>query len=177
MNIYGGNICDGKAESGGNIAVFHGCDLNMYAGTISGGTSVNTIAQNAEMLYEYRSNDRDALATMKKHFEAAIDFYRTKGIQVTVTQVGDRPCSGDVDEARHQALKDRALAAIKNNYGLDAKLLSGSTDGNIPLSMGIPAVCIGCVIGGKAHTREEFVEISSLKPGYDTAFEMILHHF
>jgi len=42
MNIYGGNIYGGKAESGGNIAVFHGCDLNMYGGTVSGGTATAT---------------------------------------------------------------------------------------------------------------------------------------
>jgi len=146
-------------------------------GTISGGTSVNTIAQHAEMLYEYRSDDRKALEIMRKHFESAIEFYRTKGIKVTVTQVGDRPCSGDVDEARHQALKNRALTAVKRYYQVEAALNSGSTDCNIPLSLGIPAICMGCLNGAGAHTREEYVKIDSLKPGYYVAFEMILHHF
>ena len=146
-------------------------------GTISGGTSVNTIAQHAEMLYEYRSKDRTALEEMKKHFEAAIEFYRTKGIEVRVTQKGDRPCSGDVDEGRHQILKDRAAAAVKKYFDRDVPLVSGSTDCNIPLSMGIPAICVGCVLGFGAHTREEYVEIDSLFPGYHIAFEMILHHF
>ena len=67
-------------------------------GTISGGTSVNTIAQHAEMLYEFRSDEAESLAVMEKHLWAAVDFYRTKGISVTVTPVGNRPCSGDVDE-------------------------------------------------------------------------------
>jgi acetylornithine deacetylase/succinyl-diaminopimelate desuccinylase-like protein len=43
--------------------------------------------------------------------------------------------------------------------------------------MGIPAVCVGCVRGGGAHTREEYVEIDSLAPGLGVAFEMILSHF
>jgi len=146
-------------------------------GTISGGTSVNTIAQHAEMLYEYRSKDRDALEEMKKHFEAAIEFYRTKGVEVKVTQMGNRPCSGEVDEKRHQELKDRAAAVLKRHFDVDAPMVSGSTDCNIPLSMGIPSVCVGCVIGVGAHTREEYVEIDSLFPGYHVAFEMILHHF
>jgi acetylornithine deacetylase/succinyl-diaminopimelate desuccinylase-like protein len=154
-----------------------GSTTTYNVGTMQGGTSVNTIAQEAEMLYEYRSNDRAALEIMRKHFEAAIDFYRAKGIEVTVTMVGNRPCSGEVDEEKHQALKERAMAAIKNNYDLDARLASGSTDCNIPLSMGIPSVCVGCVRGGKAHTREEYVELDSLEPGYRTAFELILHHF
>lgn len=146
-------------------------------GTISGGTSVNTIAQNAEMLFEFRSDDREDLAEMEAHFQAAIEFYRTKGIDVTVELVGDRPCSGDIDPQRHQALKDRVSAAIKKYYGVDVRFGSGSTDCNIPLSMGIPAVCPGCVDGQKAHTREEYIMIDSLLPGLHVAAEMILYHF
>ncbi len=146
-------------------------------GTISGGTSVNTIAQNAQMLYEFRSDNREDLAEMEEHFKAAIDFYRTKGIGITVTQVGDRPCMGDIDPAREQALMERGARAVKNHYGYDVTFGSSSTDCNIPMSMGIPSVCIGTVEGGKVHTREEYVEIDSLLPGLKTAAEMILYHF
>ena len=146
-------------------------------GTISGGTSVNTIAQQAEMLYEFRSDDRNALAMMEKHLEAAVEFYRSKGVEVNVTKVGDRPCSGDVDPQRHQAMMDRAQAASQRYYGEGIRFGGGSTDCNIPLSMGIPAICVGCYNGGGAHTREEWVEIDSLLPGLKFAFDMILHHF
>jgi di/tripeptidase len=146
-------------------------------GTITGGTSVNTIAQHAEMLYEYRSDNRESLAIMQKHFEAAIEFYRTKGIQVKVTLVGNRPCTGDVDPEKHQILFDRAAKAIRNHYKMETSAGSGSTDCNIPLSMGIPAVCVGIVKGVGAHTREEYVEIDSIEPGQYVAFEMIMHHF
>ena len=146
-------------------------------GTISGGTSVNTIAQHAEMLYEFRSDVRESLAIMEQHFLAAIAFYRTKGITVTVTKVGDRPCSGPVDPVRQEALQQRAAIAAKNHYGYDVTYGAGSTDCNIPLSLGIPAICTGCVEGAGAHTREEYVEISSLKPGLFVAYELVLHHF
>ena len=146
-------------------------------GTISGGTSVNTIAQSAEMLYEFRSDNREDLAEMEEHFKAAIDFYRTKGIEITVTQVGDRPCMGDVDPAREQVLMERGERAIKNHYGYDVEYSSSSTDCNIPMSLGIPSICVGTVVGGKAHAREEYVEIESLLPGLKVAAEMILHHF
>lgn len=146
-------------------------------GTISGGTSVNTIAQNAEMLYEFRSDNREDLAEMEDHFKAAIDFYRTKGIGITVTQVGDRPCMGDVDPTCEQALMERGTRAIKKHYGYDASYRSGSTDCNIPMAMGIPSICVGTVMGAGAHTREEYVEIDSLLPGLKVAAEMIMHHF
>lgn len=146
-------------------------------GTISGGTSVNTIAQHAEMLYEFRSDEYESLAVMERHFNAAVEFYRTKGIEVTVTLLGERPCGIDIDEAAHGALMTRAAKAVADHYGLEVRFRPGSTDCNIPLSMGIPAVCVGCVRGGGAHTREEYVEIDSLAPGLGVALEMILSHF
>lgn len=146
-------------------------------GTISGGTSVNTIAQHAEMLYEFRSDERESLEIMEQHLNAAIAFYRAKGIQVTVTLMGDRPCSGEVDWSREEALMERSAQAVRNHYGCDVTFSAGSTDCNVPLSVGVPAVCVGCVEGAGAHTREEYAEIDSLLPGLKVAFELILYHF
>lgn len=146
-------------------------------GTISGGTSVNTIAQHAEMLYEFRSDERESLEIMERHFLAAIEFYRTKGITVTVTLVGDRPCAGGVDREKIEEMMARADTASKRHYGHEMSFGVGSTDCNIPLAMGIPSVCVGCYRGGGAHTREEYVEIESLLPGLKFASDMILYHF
>ena len=145
-------------------------------GTISGGTSVNTIAQSAEMLYEFRSDNREDLVEMEENFQTTIAQLRDKGIEVTVTQVGDRPCMGEIDPDRERALMERGARAIRNHYGYDVTYSSGSTDCNIPMSMGIPSICMGTVMGAKAHTREEFVEIESLLPGLKVAAEIILHH-
>ena len=146
-------------------------------GTITGGTSVNTIAQHAEMLYEFRSDEAESLAIMEKHLWAAVEFYRTKGISVTVTPVGNRPCSGDVDENAMEALRRRGSDACLRHCGVPIRYRSGSTDCNIPLSMGIPAICVGTYQGAKSHTREEFVEIDSLLPGQKMAMEMVLYYF
>ena len=146
-------------------------------GTISGGTSVNTIAQHAEMLYEFRSDERESLAIMEEHLNAAVALYRAKGVTVTVDLVGDRPCSANVDEEKEKALMDRAAAAAMHHTGKKMNFHAGSTDCNIPLSMGIPAICVGCYNGRGAHTREEYVEIDSLLPGLKIAFELLLHHF
>lgn len=146
-------------------------------GTITGGTSVNTIAQHAEMLYEFRSDERESLAIMQEHLDAALDFYRKKGISVKCTLVGDRPCAGNVDPEKEQALISRTAAAVKEHFGYDVTYSAGSTDCNIPLSLGIPSVCIGCVVGYGAHTREEYIETASLRPGIGLAFDLILYHF
>lgn len=159
------------------IKVPEGGRTTYNVGTISGGTSVNTIAQHAEMLYEFRSDCRESLEIMERHLEAAISFYRAKGVQVTVTLVGDRPCSGDVDEGKMEALMERSSEAAKRYYDRELTFGSGSTDCNVPLSMGIPAICVGCYEGFGAHTRQEYVEIDSLMPGMAFALDLILYHF
>lgn len=146
-------------------------------GTVSGGTSVNTIAQYAEMLYEFRSDKRESLLIMEKAFREIIQRHRSHGLDITVTLVGDRPCSGNVDAELERGLSERAAEAVLRHFGREAQYGSGSTDCNIPLSMGIPAVCVGCADGAGAHTREEYVIIDSLIPGLGLAFDLILHHF
>lgn len=146
-------------------------------GTVEGGTSVNTIAQHAKMLYEFRSDDRRGLEVMETAFHEIISRHRTSGVDISVTLVGDRPCSGDVDPVAEKALSLRAANAVLRHYEKIVTYGSGSTDCNIPLSLGIPAICIGCVDGAGAHTREEYILIDSIKPGLSVAFELILHHF
>ena len=145
-------------------------------GTISGGTSVNTIAQQAEMLYEFRSDEKESLEIMEEKFNAVVESYRVKGIDVHVTVVGERPCSAQVDEIVQGEMAERVIAAISRYFGWEPTASKASTDCNIPLSMGIPAVCTGCILGQGAHTREEYVEIDSLLPGLKVAFELILYY-
>ena len=143
-------------------------------GTVSGGTSVNTIAQSAEMLYEFRSDEREGLYFMQAEFDRIMEQFRASGVQIETEVVGDRPCGRNVDNS---ALARRAAEAVKTHYGWLPQFGSGSTDANVPLSMGISAICPGCVMGAGAHTREEYVEIDSLLPGLKVAAELILHHF
>ena len=146
-------------------------------GLISGGTSVNTIAQSAEMLYEFRSDKRESLAYMERFLEDTLKKYRSQGITVDCALIGNRPCGGSVDPDAQADLCARAAAAERTYYGTEPAFHSGSTDCNIPLSMGIPSVCMGCVQGTGAHTREEAIRIDSLLPGLKAGFAMILHHF
>ena len=146
-------------------------------GLISGGTSVNTIAQHAEMLYEFRSDEREALVMMQQSFDEIIENSRKSGIHVNVTVVGDRPCGAPVDESHMKLLVPRAQDAALRRYGHEISFGSGSTDCNIPLSLGIPAICVGCCHFHGAHTREEYVEIDSLHPGLNFLFDLLLQYF
>lgn len=146
-------------------------------GTVSGGTSVNTIAQHSQMLYEFRSDEPEALEIMERQFRQALALSAEPGAEITVELVGDRPCGHAAAPNAQEALKARAAAAVKRYYGFSPAFHPGSTDCNVPLSMGISAICPGCMMGAGAHTREEFVEQSSLLPGLKVAFQLILHHF
>ncbi len=143
-------------------------------GTISGGTSVNTIAQEAHMLCEFRSDNKEGLAFMEKQFRAIFD---RPGIEVQL--VGERPCENlsPEAEAQREALICQAEARMERITGKRSKREPGSTDCNIPLSLGIPAVCFGTYYGDGAHTREEYVEKDSLELGYQVAFDTVLSYF
>ena len=146
-------------------------------GMISGGTSVNTIAQEANMLYEFRSDERQDMEDMEEAFWQAIQKASKADCKITVEPVGERPCSAVVDETVQNRMKERASDASQLHFGSDIRFGPGSTDCNIPLSMGIPAICVGCYRGAGAHTREEYVETDSLLPGLKMALQLILHHF
>ena len=146
-------------------------------GGISGGTSVNTIAQDASMLYEFRSNDRRSLAEMEKMFLSVCDAYRNMGIGVEVEVLGIRPCRGDVDLKKLDDFASRAEACIAE-YGIAIKPREAqSTDANIPLSQGIPGITFGFYMGAGAHTREEKIEIASFEKGIPMCAEFMLQYF
>lgn len=139
-------------------------------GVIEGGTSINTIAQQCSMMYEYRSNRREGLAYMDQFFDSVIAAYRNYGIELEVEQLGDRPCKGEVDTGE----LTRIVKEASEKYGYTRTDECGSTDCNIPLSMGIPAVCFGVYEGHGAHTREEWVDIESTRDGMKILAEVVL---
>lgn len=139
-------------------------------GVIEGGTSVNTIAQNCSMMYEYRSNKKEGLAFMDRFFDSVIASFQTFGIDVTVEALGDRPCKGDVDPSG----LTKIVMEASEKYGYHRTEECGSTDCNIPLSMGIPAVCFGVYEGKGAHTREEWVDVESTRDGMKILSEVLL---
>ncbi len=135
-------------------------------GGISGGTSVNTIAQSAKMLCEYRSSHKDCLAIMQKKFEEIFESAKSDEVQVNVIKIGDRPCS-NIDFERIDDLEAIIEPILEEIIKKPVGYASSSTDCNIPLSLGIPAICVGVYNGAGAHTREEWVEKKSLVPGLE----------
>lgn len=138
---------------------------NTYnVGTVSGGTSVNTIAQSCSCLFECRSDTRENLEGLKQDFLRTLSQLQEErpDVRLELTLVGERPCGGCVDPQKQQALTRRARSVIEKVSGQVPAVGPGSTDCNIPLSLGIPSICFGGLIGDGVHTREEYVSIPAL---------------
>ena len=146
-------------------------------GSISGGTSVNTICQEATMLYEYRSDNHVCLEKMRGMFEKMIEAYRATGVEIEVTLLGERPCAANVDEAALAELKQLAGDSVQRITGQEAKFVSASTDCNIPLSLGIASVCMGVCVGSGLHTRGEILQLQSLPTGCALCMDFLCNFF
>ncbi len=140
-------------------------------GTISGGTSINTIAQNAKMLCEYRSEDIECLEIMRNKFEEIFTSAQAEGIQVNVKKVGDRPC-GNIDIAKIEDFKTIVVPVIEEIVGEKVMFKSMSSDCNIPLFLGVPALCVGVDTYFGIHTREEWVDKASMITGLEIAIKL-----
>ena len=130
-------------------------------GCIGGGTAVNAIPSESWMEVDMRSVDPESLARIEQVFLAAMDeglrkenALRRTGppLSVEKARIGDRP-SGEGN--RGAPLVQRALATTAE-FGVRGTLGRSSTNTNIPIALGVPAVTIGR--GGKgfgAHSLDE----------------------
>ena len=143
-------------------------------GNITGGTSVNTIAEQAEMLCEYRSDNRECLEFMKARFEKIFADASDRGVDVRVTLIGDRPCMGEVDLGAIDRMTECYRNVVRNVSGTDTKTCSSSTDCNIPLSLGIPALCVGVMRSNGSHTRGEWLDKASFPQGAEVGLRFVL---
>lgn len=143
-------------------------------GNISGGTTVNSIAQHCELLYEFRSDNAENLDYMKEKFNRILEKFQEQ-YRITITSIGERPCAKGVDPEAQQALVERVENILKEIT--TPGRTSGSTDANLPLSMGIPAICPGLIGGAGLHTTEEYIVKDSLAPGLAAALKLIDSYF
>jgi len=135
----------------------------MNVGKIQGGTSINVIPAEASLELDLRSEGQEELAELVEGVERLIEAASGPGVQIEADVIGARP-AGELD-AKHPLVK--LAQACLREQDLDAVLTSGSTDANIPLSKGYPALVLGVTKGGGAHTRNEFIEIEPVAKGME----------
>ncbi len=131
-------------------------------GVIEGGTTVNTIAGTASMLIDIRSLDDKLIQETEKIIREIITCRAAESDgSLEVSVVGDRP-SGAIPEEHYLVKTVRECAAA---FGFSPAPAPSSTDSNIPLSRGVPALTFGIYSGDGAHTEKEYIEPESLKTG------------
>ncbi|HEY1342424.1 MAG TPA: M20/M25/M40 family metallo-hydrolase [Bryobacteraceae bacterium] len=130
-------------------------------GLIEGGSSVNAIPQTARAKVDIRSESNEKMDELVEILSGAVDRardvenQRATGGRVTgkLKEIGSRPAAALPDNAAIL----QYVRAVDAHLGIRSHLDCSSTDANIPLSMGIPAIAVGAGgVGGGAHTTQEW---------------------
>ncbi|MBK9925659.1 MAG: M20/M25/M40 family metallo-hydrolase [Anaerolineales bacterium] len=135
----------------------------MNVGRVNGGTSINVIPAEAWMELDLRSEGVGELAELVAGVEMLIESANRPGVRFEAEVIGARP-AGEMSP-RHPLVK--LAQKCLRDQGLDAVLTSGSTDANVPLSKGYPALVLGVSNGGGAHTKNEFIETEPVGKGME----------
>jgi acetylornithine deacetylase/succinyl-diaminopimelate desuccinylase-like protein len=164
------------------LAVLAGTELpeeprtTLNLGTIHGGTSVNSIPEKAQASIDFRSTDAEQLLRLEvalhRAVEDAVEHWngevkqpaaRTRGLMAfSIDKIGDRPAA----QLPGESPLLEALRAVDRHLGLRTDLRLGSTDANIPLSLGVPALSMGAGgDGGGAHTVAEWYSAKDREVG------------
>ncbi len=130
-------------------------------GMIEGGTSVNTIAARASALLDMRSTDIAMLDKLAANVRTTIDRSVGAGLRAEIEVLGERPAGKRERTDPLVQLAGRTL----NWLGYAPSFFASSTDANIPISLNIPAVCIGVTRGERAHTLDEFIQLAPVGDG------------
>jgi tripeptide aminopeptidase len=138
-------------------------------GIISGGSSVNTIAAEAMLELDLRSESAETLETLAGQVEQIVHAARKPGVTVETEMIGQRPSGGLPAEHPLVRLAQDCLRAA----GVEPHLNIGSTDANLPLSLGLPSVTIGLTTGGRGHTVQEFINLPPLEKGLDQLLRLV----
>jgi acetylornithine deacetylase/succinyl-diaminopimelate desuccinylase-like protein len=145
----------------------------LNVGTIEGGSSVNAIPERASARFDLRSTSAEELVCLEVELHRAIEDAvlaanaataeqrkrkASAAAAFTIERIGDRP-AGRLAAAANGATLYEDLLAVDRHLGIRTEPRIASTDANIPLSLGVPAVSIGAGgDGGGIHTRNEWYD-------------------
>jgi tripeptide aminopeptidase len=152
---------------------------SLNVGLLQGGSSVNSIPQSASAKVDIRSERESMIAelalSLRRCVEQAVateqEQSRRGKLHVRVREIGARPGGRLADDSPLLA----AVKTIDGELGIQGQLDTSSTDANIPLSLGIPALAVGAGgTGGGAHTTDEWYFPDGRDLGLRRAFLILL---
>jgi tripeptide aminopeptidase len=134
-------------------------------GTIEGGTAINAIPEKAAARFDLRSTEPEQLIRLEVELHRAVEDavlaanaaprFDAKGLRFSIEKIGDRPAGQLPAGAPILDL----LRAVDRHLAIRTEMRVASTDANIPLSLGVPAISIGAGgEGGGIHTFAEWYD-------------------
>ena len=146
----------------------------LNVGEIRGGTSVTAVAQSAEATFDLRSTDAGQLLLLEVQLYRAVEdaviaanLASGEKLNAQITLIGDRPAA----ELDPKSRLLETVRAVDRHLRLRTEERLGSTDANIPLSLGRDAVAIGAGgLAGGIHTTNEWHDTR----GRDLALRRVL---
>jgi tripeptide aminopeptidase len=111
----------------------------------------------SESCAELKKLDAQFLGLVREAVEEENKSRRTKEGPIVADPrlIGDRPCG---ETSREHPLVQHATAAMRA-FGITPGYRTGSTDANLPMSLGIPAITVARGPGGRAHSLDEWTDI------------------
>ena len=109
---------------------------------------------------DLRSENADELDKLDQTFQSLLAHAEGETVHIKTQMLGERPCS----RLDTNPLADR-ITAIRRRHGLPTPCIAGSTDANIPMSQGIPAISFGFCRSHGEHTLQESLDVDTFVPG------------
>jgi tripeptide aminopeptidase len=135
----------------------------LNVGVIEGGTTVNTIAASASCLLDLRSVDSNILEELVEAVVGVLDsIENSPKITISLSQIGNRP-AGFVPRDKQPVVW--AAESLKEMGCGRVIYMAGSTDANVPISLGLAAVCIGLARSANTHRLDEYLDPTDLPKG------------
>ncbi len=164
----------------GDLRVPESPRVTYSVGIVQGGTSVNAIAGKASMDVDMRSVDAGALtaldADLRRAIQAGLDEENARWpgdarLTMRIDTIGIRPAGGQPADARIV----RAAVESGKALGFTPPAVASSTDANVPIALGIPAVTIdGGGEGRGAHSLDEMFDTRGSEKGTQWALLFVL---
>jgi acetylornithine deacetylase/succinyl-diaminopimelate desuccinylase-like protein len=133
----------------------------LNVGVMQGGSSINTISCKAWLDLDLRSESPVALDKLTEQVNHLVRDQNRKDVTTSIEQIGLRP-AGELP-ANHSLI--RIAQSCLRELRIQPVLEIASTDANIPLNRGLPAIGIGITTGGNVHTYAEYFDIEPVQLG------------
>lgn len=144
-------------------------ETSFNIGGITGGRGINSIARNAEAIFEFRSVNPKNLEIIDKSINTLVDTYNKGDTSLKIVSLGKRPAAFETISVD----LDKMIQEIYLNQEIKLEHMIRSTNINIPLSAGWPSVCLGLCDCFNYHREDEYLERRSLPQGWKILKELL----